>query len=92
VSATDYADVRREPRVRRSRRTLGVSALGPLTALGGLVWAFAQPHRITFLDPDGYGFWRLAVEPPLLVILVGLLFHLVITPGLLADLEEAGER
>ena len=92
MSTTEYAHARPEPRVRRSRRWLGVSALGPLTALAGLVWAFAQPHRITLLDPGAHGFWQLVVEPPLLVILVGLVFHLLITPGLLADLEEAKRR
>lgn len=93
MSSTEFADVRREARVRRrSWRAPGVSALGPLTALGGLIWAFVQPHRITLLDPDGQGFWRLLVEPPLLVILVGLLFHLVITPGVLEDLEESETR
>ena len=48
----------------------------------------SQPDRITFLHPHGEGFWWLAVEPPLLVIAVGLLFHFVVAPGLLADLEE----
>ena len=65
-----------------------VSALGPVTAVVGVVWAIAQPDRITLLHPLGEGFWWLAVEPPLLVIAVGLLFHLVVRPGLLEDLEE----
>jgi hypothetical protein len=76
---------------RRSARALAVTALGPLTALVGLGWAIFQPYRITLLHPSEHGFWSLAVEPPLLVILVGLVFHLLITPGLvrdLADLEE----
>jgi hypothetical protein len=71
----------------RSRRALVVSALGPLTALVGLVWAVVQPHRITLLHPGDHGFWALAVEPPLLVILVGVLFHLLVAPGMLEDLE-----
>lgn len=65
-----------------------VSALGPVTAVVGVVWAIAQPDRITLLHPHGESFWWLAVEPPLLVIAVGLLFHLVVRPGLLEDLEE----
>jgi hypothetical protein len=71
----------------RSARALAVSALGPLTIVGGLVWAFVQPYRITLLHPRGQGFWWLFVEPPLLVMLVGLLFALVVVPGLLEDLE-----
>ena len=65
-----------------------VSALGPLTALAGIVWALGQPYRITLLHPRGETFWFLFVEPPMLVIAVGLFFHFVIAPGLLEDLEE----
>jgi hypothetical protein len=72
---------------RRSARALAVSALGPTTMVGGLAWAFVQPYRITLLHPHGQGFWWLVVEPPLLVMLVGLLFALVVVPGLLEDLE-----
>jgi hypothetical protein len=66
-----------------------VSALGPLTALAGAIWAIVQPYRVTLLHPDGQGFWWLLVEPPLLVIAVGLLFYFLVLPGLLDDLEEA---
>ena len=82
----------RESAAERSRRSLkayAVSALGPLTVLAGLVWAVAQPYRITLLDPRGESFWWLLVEPPLLVVLAGLVFHLLIAPGVVADLEEA---
>jgi hypothetical protein len=65
-----------------------VSAVGPVTALAGIVWAIAQPYRITLLHPRGESFWWLVVQPPLLVIAVGLLFHFVVLPGLLEDLEE----
>jgi hypothetical protein len=65
-----------------------VSALGPTTAIAGLVWAIAQPYRITLLHPRGESFWWLAVQPPLLVIAVGVLFHLVVLPGLLDDLDD----
>jgi hypothetical protein len=79
-------------RIRHSWRNTAVSALGPLTALAGLVWALAQPYRITLLDPDKHSFWYLAVQPPLLVMLVGALFHFWVVPGLLSDLEEVEER
>jgi len=79
-------------RTRHSRRHTAVSALGPVTALAGLIWALAQPFRITLLDPDKHTFWYLAVQPPLLVMLVGVLFHILVVPGLLTDLEEIEER
>ena len=75
------------PRQRTARARL-VSALGPVTALAGVVWAIVQPYRITLLHPHGEEFWWLFVQPPLLVILVGVLFHFVVLPGLLEDLEE----
>jgi hypothetical protein len=65
-----------------------VSLLGPVTAVAGIAWAVAQPYRITLLHPHGEGFWWVLVEPPLLVVAVGLVFHFVIRPGLLEDLEE----
>jgi hypothetical protein len=69
-------------------RALVISALGPLTTLGGFVWAIVQPYRITLLHPHGQGFWWLFVEPPLLVMLVGLIFARVVARSLIADLEE----
>jgi uncharacterized RDD family membrane protein YckC len=78
------------PRVRHSARCLSVLALGPVTVLAGLVWAFAQPYRITLLHPHDQGFWWLFSEPPLYVILVGVLFYLVVAPGVVEDLEETG--
>jgi hypothetical protein len=78
--------------IHRTRTARAVSALGPVTALAGLVWALVQPYRITLLHPAEHGFWSLAVEPPLLVILVGVLFHFLVAPGLLADLSDAEER
>jgi len=81
------------PRVRSrgSVRTLAVSSLGPLAVVGGVVWGLLQPWRITLLHPHGQGFWWLAVEPPLLVILVGVVFALLVAPGVLEDLNEAEE-
>lgn len=72
----------------RSARVRLVSALGPLTALAGLIWAVAQPYRITLLHPHGQGFWWLFVEPPLLVVLAGALFTVFVARSLIADLEE----
>jgi hypothetical protein len=74
--------------VRRSIRDRVVSMLGPLTVVAGVVWALLQPYRVTLLHPYGESFWWLAVEPPLLVVAVGVLFHFVVLPGLLEDLEE----
>ena len=72
----------------QSGRARAIRALGPVTASAGLLWALLQPYRLTLLHPRGESFWWLAVEPPLLVIAVGLLFHFVVLPGLLEDLEE----
>ena len=76
---------------RKTFRVVAIEALGPLTILGGIVWALAQPYRVTFFYPDGKGFWDWAVQPPLLVVLVGLLFSLFVAPGLVEDLEGADE-
>jgi hypothetical protein len=72
----------------RTLRARLVGALGPLTMLGGVAWAFLQPYRLTVLHPHGQGFWWLLVEPPLLVIGVGVVFALAIAPGLIEDLED----
>jgi hypothetical protein len=77
------------PLQRTTARARIVSALGPMTALAGVIWAVAQPYRLTILHPRGESFWWLAVEPQLLVVAVGLLFHFVVLPGLLEDLEDA---
>ncbi len=68
-------------------RPVLLAVLGPLTSLSGLVWAIVQPYRVTLLHPDGQGFWWLAVEPPLLVIVAGLAFHYFIARPLIDDLE-----
>jgi hypothetical protein len=67
-----------------------VLALGPVTVVGGIVWAVLQPWRLTLLHPHAQGFWWLLSEPPLFVVLVGVLFRLVIAPGLVDDLEQEG--
>jgi len=40
-----------------------------------------SPGGSRLLHPHGQGFWWLAVEPPLLVILVGIVFALLVAPG-----------
>ena len=69
-----------------------VLALGPVTALGGVVWSLVQPWRLTVLHPYGQGFWWLVSEPPLYVVLVGLLFRFVIAPGIARDVVAAAEE
>jgi hypothetical protein len=71
----------------RTLRARAIGSLGPLTMLGGVGWAFLQPYRITLLHPRGQGFWWLVIEPPLLVVLAGVVFALLIAPGVLEDLE-----
>ena len=73
---------------RRSLRAATVNLIGPLTMMGGVVWAFVQSYRLTFLHPRGQGFWWLFAEPPLYVIVVGLSFALFLAPALVQDLEE----
>jgi hypothetical protein len=70
-------------------RVRAVLALGPATSLAGVIWAIAQPWRLTLLHPHGQGFWWLVAEPQLYVVLVGVLFRLLVAPGLVDDLREA---
>lgn len=81
----------REKIEHRSARAIAIEVLGPLTILGGIVWAIFQPYRIVFFEPAGKGFYDYLVQPPLLVIGVGLLFALAIAPGLLEDLRSADD-
>jgi hypothetical protein len=71
-------------------RSLAVQLLGPLTILGGFVWAIAQPYRIAFLHPYGKGLYDFLGQAPLLVVLIGVVFSLLIAPGLVQDLERTG--
>lgn len=75
-----------------SLRARLVLALGPATVVAGIAWAVLQPWRITLLHPHGEGFWWLLSEPPLFVVLAGVLFRLLIAPGLVEDLEEEERR
>ena len=66
---------------------LALEAIGPLTILAGIVWALAQPYRVAFFYPEGKGLWDWAVQPPVLVVAVGLAFAVLVTPGLVEDME-----
>jgi hypothetical protein len=68
-------------------RVLAVEALGPLTILAGVVWAIAQPYRLVFLRDTDRGLWDWLGQPPVLVAFVGLVFSLLIAPGLLEDMR-----
>jgi hypothetical protein len=82
-------DDRSQPLPLRARLVL---ALGPVTSLGGVVWALAQPWRLTLLHTHGQSFWWLVSEPPLYVVLVGLLVRFVIAPGIARDVAVAAEE
>jgi hypothetical protein len=82
-----YAPEATGDRTRISRPQI-VSLLGPLVSAGGIVWAILQPYRVTLLHPYHQGFWWLVAEPPLLVVLAGILFAVVVARPLLADLEK----
>jgi hypothetical protein len=66
-----------------------VLVLGPATALGGLAWAVVQPWRLTLLHPHAQGVWWLLSEPPLFVVVVGLLFRLLLAPAIVDDIRAA---
>jgi hypothetical protein len=84
---SSYAHDVRSERTRPSTRVQIVSALGPATVAGGLIWAFLQPDRLTLLHPSGQGFWWLFFEPQVLVIAAGIAFALVVARPLIVDLE-----
>ena len=85
--ATSIPGKHAQQATRRPWRPLAVQLLGPLTILGGIVWAVAQPYRIVLLDRDGRGLYDYLFQAPLLAICVGLVFTLMIAPGLVEDLE-----
>jgi hypothetical protein len=89
IASTIPRERERRGRARRQWRPLAVQLLGPLTILGGLVWAVAQPYRIVVLDRDGQGLYDYLFQAPLLAIAVGLVFTLAVAPGLIEDLEAA---
>jgi hypothetical protein len=87
---TELVGTFEERTARRPLRMLAIDAIGPLTMLGGVIWAIAQPYRLAFLHPHGKGFYDWLAQPPLLVIAVGLFFAGVIAPGIVEDLR--GEK
>ena len=90
--STQYASSEiRRVRTRPSVRALAVLTLGPQAMVGGVVWAFFQPWRLTLLHPYHQGFWWLVVEPQVLVVVVGIVFQVAIAPGIVRDLEEADD-
>lgn len=86
---TQYATDFSRTRSRRSARALALLSLGPLVVAAGIVWALVQPWRVTLLHPLHQGFWWLVVEPPLLVVVAGLVFHALVARPLVDDLEES---
>lgn len=87
VATTIPRERERRRGARRPWRPLAVQLLGPLTILGGLVWAVAQPYRIVLFERDGRGLYDYFFQAPLLAIAVGLVFTFAIAPGLIEDLE-----
>ena len=77
----------RATRTRYERRVQILSFIGPTTSAAGVIWAILQPYRVTLFHPLGQSFWWLVIEPPLLVIIVGLLFAYLVARPLIADLE-----
>jgi ABC-type amino acid transport system permease subunit len=81
--------VREQPadQVYTSTRARIVALLGPLTVVGGIIWAIVQPSRLTLLHPYHQGFWWLAIEAPLLVVFAGVAFAVFVARPLVAELE-----
>ena len=83
------AEIAQPYAARRSARARALRVLGPLTVLAGVVWAIMQPWRVTLLHPMGQGFYWLLIEPPLIVIAVGICFWVFVGNALLEDLDAA---
>ena len=64
---------------------LALEAIGPLTILAG-IGGRSQPYRVAFFYPEGKGLWDWAVQPPLLVV-ASASPSLLVTPGLVEDME-----
>ena len=81
--------VREHPaeQVYTSTRARIVALLGPLTVVGGIIWAIIQPYRLTLLHPYHQGFWWLFIEGPLLVAIAGIVFAVFVARPLVAELE-----
>ena len=89
---TELLGTLEERTARRTLRVAAIEAMGPLTMLAGAIWAIAQPYRLAILHPHGKGFYDWLVQPPLLVMVVGVLFAGAIAPGIVEDLRRARER
>ena len=76
---------------RRSRRALAVLLLGPLTMLGGSSGRSPSRTGSSSSTATDRGMYDYLVQPPLLVGLVGVVFALVVAPGLVEDLESEGD-
>jgi hypothetical protein len=83
------AEIAQPYAARRTARARALRSLGPLTVLAGVLWAIVQPWRITLLHPMDQGFWWLLIEPPLIVVAVGIGFWLLVGNALLEDLDAA---
>ncbi|MCS7007448.1 MAG: hypothetical protein RMM28_08720 [Thermoleophilia bacterium] len=81
----------RSASTRRELRVLAIELLGPLTILAGIVWAVAQPYRVSLAHTSAKGVYYVLVQGPLLVVLVGLVFAALVAPGLVQDLRAEGE-
>ena len=93
IATSIPSDRRRQGIERRPWRALAVQLLGPLTIVGGLVWAVAQPYRIVILDRERSSeLYDYLFQAPLLVVLVGLVFTFLVAPGLVDDLEAGSRR
>jgi ABC-type amino acid transport system permease subunit len=81
--------VREQPadQVYTSTRARIVALLGPLTVVGGIIWAIVQPSRLTLLHPYHQGFWWLVIEAPVLVVFAGVAFAVFVARPLVAELE-----
>lgn len=87
---TEFVGTLEERTARRTLRVFAIEAIGPLTMLGSVIWAIAQPYRLAILHPHGKGFYDWIGQPPLLVALVGVFFAGILAPGIVEDLR--GER
>ena len=85
--SADAAQARIHERAHGALRARLVLGLGPLTCLVGIAWALLQPWRLTLLHPHGQGIWWLLSEPPLYVVVVGLLFRFLLAPSIVEDIE-----
>jgi hypothetical protein len=89
MSAEIAHELEHQRTVAHSLRARLVLGLGWAVVLAGVVWAVAQPYRLTFLHPHGQGFWWLVSEPPLYLVLAGVVFRLVVAGPLVEDLERS---